>query len=154
MSYINNLIQKTFKRRIGKNVGTLIAIGLAVSLMVGVQITITSFATEALDFFVDAIGENDIIITGFTYPINTTTTIPMIESSSIDYAALSIRITQTVALYNLEYGSLEKGVSFIGFELDEDPVFDNLYNQNGTIYRRSKLGDLFVDESQRILMQL
>ncbi|MHA1482301.1 MAG: hypothetical protein ACTSQA_02545 [Candidatus Heimdallarchaeaceae archaeon] len=41
MNYINILLQKTFKRRIGKNVGTLIAIALGVSLMVGVQITIT-----------------------------------------------------------------------------------------------------------------
>lgn len=151
MNYINNLIQKTFKRRIGKNVGTLIAIGLAVSLMVGVQITITSFATEALDFFVDVIGENDVIISSFTYPINTTTTIPVIENSGIDYAAFNIRITQQVALYNLEYGSLEKGVSFVGFELDEDPIFDNLYDQNGTTYRRSKLGDLFKNESHVLI---
>ena len=49
MNYINNLLQKTFKRRLGKNIGTLIAIGLGVSLMVGVQITITSFTSTAID---------------------------------------------------------------------------------------------------------
>ncbi|MCK5304692.1 MAG: hypothetical protein KAJ72_05545, partial [Candidatus Heimdallarchaeota archaeon] len=54
MNYINHLLQKTFKRRIGKNVGTLVAIALGVSLMVGVQITITSFTTTAIDFFVEA----------------------------------------------------------------------------------------------------
>ena len=151
MSYINNLIQKTFKRRIGKNVGTLIAIGLAVSLMVGVQITITSFADEAIAFFVEAIGEDDIVISGFTFPLNTSTVIPIIEDSGVDYAALNIRITQQVAIYNLEYGSLEKGVSFVGFELDEDPVYDYLYDQNGTRYQESELETLFSNETHVLM---
>ena len=69
MSYINHILRKTFRRRIGKNVGTLIAIALGVSLMVGVQITITSFSSTALDFFTEAIGENDIIISGLGFPI-------------------------------------------------------------------------------------
>ncbi|MCG3223565.1 MAG: hypothetical protein H7647_03795, partial [Candidatus Heimdallarchaeota archaeon] len=130
MSYINILLQKTFKRRIGKNVGTLVAIALGVSLMVGVQITITSFSTTAIDFFVEAIGENDIIISGLGFPITDyESIIEQIDDSTIEYAAINARVTQDVAAYNLESGILEKGVSFTGVELNEDPVFGKFYDE-------------------------
>ncbi|MCK4895904.1 MAG: hypothetical protein KAS47_03795, partial [Candidatus Heimdallarchaeota archaeon] len=95
MSYINILLQKTFRRRIGKNVGTLVAIALGVSLMVGVQITITSFTTTAIDFFVEAIGENDVIISGLGFPITDyESIIEQIDDSTIEYAAINVRVTQ------------------------------------------------------------
>ena len=98
MDYINNLIQKTFKRRLGKNIGTLIGIALSVSLMVGVQVTVTSFATEALGLFTDIIGENDIIISGVTTPLEDyQDIIDTIENSPLDYAGINARVTQTVA---------------------------------------------------------
>ena len=134
MSYINNLMQKTFKRRLGKNIGTLIAIALGVSLMVGVQITITSFTSTAVDFFVDAIGENDIVISGFGLPITDyESIIDTIDNSVVDYAAINARISQNVAVYNLESGDLEKRVSFTGVELNEDPVFGKFYDERRKI---------------------
>ncbi len=148
MSYINTLLQKTFKRRIGKNVGTLVAIALGVSLMVGVQITITSFSTTAIDFFVEAIGENDIIISGLGFPITDyESIIEQIDNSTIDYAAINVRVTQDVAAYNLESGILEKGVSFTGIELNEDPVFGKFYDEDGTEINRLQLMNIFENES-------
>lgn len=152
MSYINNLMQKTFKRRLGKNIGTLIAIALGVSLMVGVQITITSFTATAVDFFTDAIGENDIIISGFGLPITDyESIIDTIDNSGIEYAAINARISQDVAVYNLESGDLEKGVSLTGVELNEDPVFGKFYDENGTEMRRLDLIKLFSNESHVLL---
>ncbi|MHA1199809.1 MAG: ABC transporter permease [Candidatus Heimdallarchaeaceae archaeon] len=152
MSYITNLFQKTFKRRLGKNIGTLIAISLGVSLMVGVQITITSFSTEALSFFADAIGENDIIISGFGFPIQDYEgIIDQINASDIEFAAINARATQDVAVYNLETGDLEKGVSFVGVELDEDPVFGNFYHENGTEISQAQLSNYFSNESHVLL---
>ncbi len=152
MSYITNLFQKTFKRRLGKNIGTLIAISLGVSLMVGVQITITSFTAEALDFFVDAIGENDIIISGFALPIqNYTNIMDEIEQSNITIAAMNARVTQDVAVYNLETGDLEKGINFVGIELNEDPVFGNFYDENNTEITQSELQNYFLNETQVLL---
>ncbi len=154
MSYIATLIQKTFKRRLGKNIGTLIAISLGVSLMVGVQITITSFATEAIDFFVEAIGENDIIITGFSFPIsNYQNIVDKIDSSPINYTALNIRISQSVAIYNLESGELEKGVSYTGIELDEDPVFGSFYDTNGSKITQSELSNIFSNETNIMISE-
>ncbi|MBY9000472.1 MAG: FtsX-like permease family protein [Candidatus Heimdallarchaeota archaeon] len=148
MSYINNLMQKTFKRRIGKNVGTLVAIALGVSLMVGVQITITSFSTTAIDFFVEAIGENDILISGLGFPITDyESIIETIDDSSIDYAALNVRVTQDVAAYNLESGILEKGISFTGIELNEDPIFGKFYDENSTEINRLDLMNYFQNKS-------
>ncbi len=152
MSYITNLFQKTFKRRLGKNIGTLIAISLGVSLMVGVQITITSFTAEALDFFVDAIGENDIIISGFGLPIeNYTGIIDEINNSDIEVAGINARVTQDVAAYNLETGNLEKGVSLIGIELDEDPLFGKFYHENETEISQATLSNYFSNESHVLL---
>ena len=152
MNYINNLLQKTFKRRLGKNIGTLIAIALGVSLMVGVQITITSFTTTAIDFFTDAIGENDIVISGFGLPINDYETIfDTIESSDIEIAAINARISQTVAVYNLESGELEKDVTFTGVDIREDPVFGNFYDENGTKMRRLDLISYFENESHVLM---
>ncbi|MHA1551803.1 MAG: ABC transporter permease [Candidatus Heimdallarchaeaceae archaeon] len=149
MNYINILLQKTFKRRIGKNVGTLIAIALGVSLMVGVQITITSFSTTAIDFFVEAIGENDIIISGLGFPITDyESIIETIDDSTIEYAAINVRVTQDVAAYNLESGILEKGVSFTGVELNEDSVFGKFYDENGTEINRIQLNNIFENESR------
>ncbi len=148
MSYINNILRKTFRRRIGKNVGTLVAIALGVSLMVGVQITITSFSTTALDFFVEAIGENDIIISGLGFPITDyESIIEQIDNSTIEYAAINVRITQDVAAYNLESGILEKGVSFTGVELNEDSVFGKFYDENKTEINRLQLMNVFENES-------
>ncbi|MCE7740849.1 MAG: FtsX-like permease family protein [Candidatus Heimdallarchaeota archaeon] len=152
MSYITNLFQKTFKRRLGKNIGTLIAISLGVSLMVGVQITITSFSTEALKFFADAIGENDIIISGFGFPIQDYEgIIDQIYASDIEFAAINARVTQDVAVYNLETGDLEKGVSFVGVELDEDPVFGQFHFENETKISQVQLSDIFSNESHVLL---
>ncbi len=148
MNYINILLQKTFKRRIGKNVGTLVAIALGVSLMVGVQITITSFSTTAIDFFVEAIGENDIIISGLGFPItNYESIIEQIDNSTIEYEAINVRVTQDVAEYNLESGILEKGVSFTGVELNEDPVFGNFYDEDGIKINLIRLMSYFENES-------
>ncbi|MHA1691798.1 MAG: ABC transporter permease [Candidatus Heimdallarchaeaceae archaeon] len=148
MSYINILLQKTFKRRIGKNVGTLVAIALGVSLMVGVQITITSFTTTAIDFFVEAIGENDIIVSGLGFPITDyKDIIEKIDNSTIEYAAINVRVTQDVAAYNLESGILEKGVSFTGVELSEDRTFGKFYDENDTEINRLQLMDIFENES-------
>ncbi len=152
MSYINILLQKTFKRRIGKNVGTLVAIALGVSLMVGVQITITSFSTTAIDFFVEAIGENDIIISGLGFPITDyESIIEQIDDSTIEYAAINARVTQDVAAYNLESGILEKGVSFTGVELNEDPVFGKFYDEEGKEINRVQLMNLFENESHVLI---
>ncbi|MHA1303492.1 MAG: hypothetical protein ACTSPI_07305, partial [Candidatus Heimdallarchaeaceae archaeon] len=128
MSYINSLLRKTFRRRIGKNIGTIIGIALSVSLMVGVQITMPSFASEAMGFFTEVIGEKDIVVTNLGFPIvNYQDVIAQIDNSSIDYAAITARVSQDVAVYNLEKGYLEKGVNFIGIELDEDPTFGMFY---------------------------
>ena len=152
MSYITNLFQKSFRRRLGKNIGTLIAISLGVSLMVGVQITITSFSTEALEFFVDAIGENDIIISGLGFPIqNYEGIINEIKTSDINYAAINARVSQDVAVYNLETGDLEKGVSFTGVELNEDSIFGKFYNENSTEISQIQLIDYFSNVSHVLL---
>ena len=152
MSYITNLFQKTFKRRLGKNIGTLIAISLGVSLMVGVQITITSFTNEALGLFVEAIGENDIIISGFGSPLsNYTGIIDTIEQSDIEIAGINARITQSVAAYNLETGNLERGVSLVGFELDEDPMWGKFYDINETEIPQVQLENYFLNESHVLL---
>ncbi len=152
MNYITNLFRKTFKRRLGKNIGTLIAISLGVSLMVGVQITITSFTEEALDFFVEAIGENDIIISGFGFPIeNYSAIIDQINSSEIEFAAINARVMQEVAVYNLETGDLEKGINVVGVELDEDPVFGKFYYENETEISQSQLTNYFTNESHVLL---
>ncbi|MHA1406789.1 MAG: ABC transporter permease, partial [Candidatus Heimdallarchaeaceae archaeon] len=148
MSYIRNLFIKTFRRRIGKNMGTLIAISLGVSLMVGVQITITSFATEATNYFVEAIGEYDIVISGFGLPIsNYQDIINKIENSSIHVAAITARISQDVATYNLESGLLEKGVNFVGIDLNENPVFGSFYDLNGTKYEINTLETLLSNKT-------
>lgn len=149
MDYINSLLTKTFRRRIGKNVGTMIGIALSVSLMLGVQITITSFSTKALGFFTEAIGENDIIIQNFGFPIeNYQEIIEKIDNSSIPYAAINWRVSQDVAVYNLEKGYLEKGVSFIGVELDEDQTFGRFYHPDSeTEYSKEELEQIFADNT-------
>ncbi|MCK5409930.1 MAG: FtsX-like permease family protein, partial [Candidatus Heimdallarchaeota archaeon] len=113
-----------------------------------VQITITSFSTTAIDFFVEAIGENDIIISGLGFPITDyESIIEQIDNSTIEYAAINARVTQDVAAYNLESGILEKGVSFTGFELNEDPVFGRFYDEDGTEINRLQLMNIFENES-------
>ena len=152
MNYINSLIQKTFKRRLGKNIGTLIGIALSVSLMVGVQITVTSFASEALGLFTDIIGENDIIISGITFPLTDyEDIIEKIDNASIEYAGLNARVTQNVALYNFETGGIEKGVNLQGFEFDEDEMFGKLYDLNESEYTIPK-SEMLLDANNSVLI--
>ncbi len=152
MGYITLLLNKTFRRRIGKNLGTIIGIALSVSLMVGVQITITSFASESLSYFTDAIGENDITINNFGFPIsNYQSIVEKINDSGINYAAINIRVRQQVAVYNLEKGYLKKHISFVGFELNESSVFGYFYDLNGTIYTKNRLEQIFSSNNSLLI---
>ncbi len=146
MRYILNLVNKTFRRRLGKNIGTLIGIALSVSLMVGVQITINSFADEAVGYFVESIGEKDIVISGTNYPINNyTNVIENIEQSDLEYAGLNVRVTQNVAVYNLKTGDLRKRVNFNGIKPDENPLFGYFYDENGTKFTPEVFSNLLVN---------
>ncbi|GAH45030.1 unnamed protein product, partial [marine sediment metagenome] len=67
--------------------------------------------------------------------------------STIEYEAINVRVTQDVAAYNLESGILEKGVSFTGVELNEDPVFGNFYDEDGIKINLIRLMSCFENES-------
>ncbi len=152
MSYINYLVRKTFKRRMGKNIGTIVAITLGVSLMMGVQITITSFGSTATDFFLEALGENDIIITKIPLALNNYTDLFYeIENSGINVSAMNARVRQFTTVYNEEEGQIEQRVPLVGFDFNEDEVFGDLYDENGTIYTQGRLNLLLQDNSSVLI---
>ncbi|MCK4844669.1 MAG: hypothetical protein KAS95_03255 [Candidatus Heimdallarchaeota archaeon] len=136
----------------GKNIGTIVAITLGVSLMMGVQITITSFGSTATDFFLEALGENDIIIAKMPLALNNYTDLfNVIENSGINVAAMNARVRQFITVYNEEEGQIEQRVPFVGFNFNEDEVFGDLYDENGSIYSQARLNLLLQDNSSILI---
>ncbi|MHA1687524.1 MAG: ABC transporter permease [Candidatus Heimdallarchaeaceae archaeon] len=152
MNYINFLTNKTFKRRIGKNTGTLIVIALGVTLMAGVQITLTSFTTQAVDYFVGTLGETDIIMNNLTLPIdNYPQIVQTIDESNITYAAITGRIVQRLTAYNFDNGQIERNVNLVGIDVNESTVFKKLYDENLTEYTEERFKAL-MNNNQSVLI--
>jgi ABC-type antimicrobial peptide transport system permease subunit len=147
-------------RRPQQNIAVILGIALGVSLFVGVQVGSDSLGAGLDELTIHAIGERDAQIGPSFTPfiltqdiieqefspilLNRTPLFESLQSTDVydEYiAGMTERLVLTSTVLQPETGSIEVGQRLTGIDIEQDIVFGELFNQNGSKILISSLAE-------------